>query len=61
MGDGWGWEEPMRVSHYFMNGVSLCDKWGDGSSLLCSGLNLYKDQHPDAPIKCKICERKGSG
>ena len=58
MNEGWGWEEPMSVSHFFKNSVSLCDKWGDGTTLLCGGISLYKDYNPDAPIKCKICEKK---
>ena len=52
MSKGWGFPEPSRKFHYFVDGRSLCGKWGWLSS---AGLEDTVNTGPD---DCRVCARK---
>ena len=56
--EGWGFPGGSRKAHYFVDGVSLCGKWGFYFGLLEQGNDTSPDNCPTC-IK-KLAKRKGA-
>ena len=48
---GWKWLFNTRKWHYFVDGRSLCRKWGT------LGVGGCEDTNHDSPDNCKTCRR----
>jgi len=47
---GWRWPPRARKAHYFVDGRSLCGRWGYGGTAL--------DNYHDSPHNCVVCKRR---
>ncbi|NLF16898.1 MAG: hypothetical protein GX595_06520 [Lentisphaerae bacterium] len=47
---GWGWPLNARAAHYFVNGRSLCGRWGYTGPI--------EDTNHTSDINCATCRRK---
>jgi hypothetical protein len=48
---GWGWPNASRKAHYFINRISLCNKWIFGGE-------LDNTNTTPGPDDCVVCARK---
>jgi len=47
--EGWGWPANSRKAHYFVDGLSLCGRWGYFGEV--------EQGNDDSPDNCAVCKR----